>query len=228
MTFHQRRFSNQSILSWSMAREGVLQDLLVTHQSTRSKRASVDSDVVRSVGLSRRRPIGFWRAATGEGATIRRVIVVSVGGALDGGHILNQVSCLVTFHSRNGYDLSKEEKPCFCSSPARSALVFNEDKTRHGRVRLVPCSHCTKDAVEVQVESARDSFCLSADWNCWSGFLDHHSSDDSLYESLGPPAELLGKPRGLTMTGVGCRCSSCVEPFICSAYPELFFSVSDG
>jgi hypothetical protein len=179
MTFHRRRFSNQSLLSWSMAREGVLQALLATHQSTRSKRASVDSDVVRSVGLSRRHPIGFWRTATGEGATIRRDTVVSVDGALGGGRILNQVSCLVTFQSRNGYDLSKEDKPCFCSNPARSAWVFINDKSRHGRVRLVPCSHCTKVAAEIQVESERDSFCLSADWNCLSSFLDQHLSGDS-------------------------------------------------
>jgi hypothetical protein len=169
MTFHRRCFSNQSLLSWSMAREGVLQALLATHQSTRSKRASVDSEVVRSVGLSRRQPIGFWRAATGEGATIRHDTDVSVGGALGGGRILNQVSCLVTFQSRNGYDLSKEDNPCFCSNPARSVLVFINDKS-HGHVRLVPCSHCTKVAAEIQVESERDSFCLSADWNCLSSF----------------------------------------------------------
>ena len=79
ITFHRRRFSSQSILSWSMTRDGVLRALLATHQSTRSKRASVDSDVVRAVGLSRRRLIGFWRRdTTGEGTTVRRVPVVSI------------------------------------------------------------------------------------------------------------------------------------------------------
>ena len=123
---------------------------------------------------------------------------MSIDWALDGGHTLNQVSCLAIFHSRNGYDLSKEEKPCSCPSPVRSVLVSNDDKSRHGRVRLVPCSHCTKDVAEIQVESERDSFCLSVDWNYWSSSLDQHLLGGSLDEALSAPigcrAELLGDP----------------------------------
>jgi hypothetical protein len=76
--------------------------------------------------------------------------------------------------------------------------VSNDEKRRHGRVRLVPCSHCIKDVVEIQDESERDSFCLSADWNCWSSSLDQYLPDDSLDEGLSSPvgcgAELLGNP----------------------------------
>ncbi len=71
-----------------------------------------------------------------------------------------------------------------------------DDKSRHGRVRLVPCSHCIEDVAEIQVESECDSFCLSTNWNYWSSSLDQHLPGDALNEVLSSPVgfktELLG------------------------------------
>ena len=152
---------------------------MATHQSTRSNRASLASDVVRSVGLSRRRPIGFWRRGTsGGGTTIRRVTLGSVGWLHCGGRILNHMSCLSIFHSRNWYDLTIFEKFCVRPIPARSALVSTDDRSRQRRALLVTCNHCIKDAVENQVEFERASLSFRADWNCWSRSLDQPSSGD--------------------------------------------------
>ncbi len=65
--------------------------------------------------------------------------------------------------------------------------MSNDDKSRHGRVRLVPCSHYIKDVAEIPVESERDSFCLSVDWNCSCSSSDQLLSDDLLDEALNSP-----------------------------------------
>ena len=98
--FQWRCFSNHCILFQSITGEGVLPFLFVKHQSTRSKRASIDVVVARSVGFSCRRPIAFgrWDSSGGE-AMIRRVSVVSRVASDCLGHTLIQVTWFTSFHN---------------------------------------------------------------------------------------------------------------------------------